>query len=52
MRKLSKVILWNKKVVDVYNPGEGYKLKRLKGLLNRKNRRSLYGTKCVEKIFF
>jgi small subunit ribosomal protein S12 len=72
VRKLVKVKLWSNKIVDVYIPGEGHKLKRFnnilirggrtkdlpglkykairgkydfEGLIQRKNRRSLYGTK-------
>lgn len=72
VRKLAKVKLWSEKVIDVYIPGEGHKLKRFnnvlirggrtqdlpglkykairgkydfEGLLTRKTRRSLYGTK-------
>ncbi len=72
VRKLVKVKLWTKLIVDVYIPGEGHSLKKFNnilirggrtqdlpglkykairgkydfdGLLLRKNRRSLYGTK-------
>lgn len=72
VRKLIKVKLWTKIVVDVYVPGEGHTLKKFNnvlirggrtqdlpglkykairgkydfpGLIQRKNRRSLYGTK-------
>ncbi len=76
VRKLAKVKLWTNKIVDVYIPGEGHKLKKFNnllirggrtqdlpglkykairgkydfdGLLLRKNRRSLYGTKLMKK---
>lgn len=72
VRKLAKVELYTKKLVDVYIPGIGHNLKKFNsilirggrtqdlpglkykairgkydfdGLENRKNRRSLYGTK-------
>lgn len=75
IRKLAKIKLWSGKIVDVYIPGEGHKLKRFnnilirggrtqdlpglkykairgkydfEGLVDRKNRRSLYGTKKVK----
>ena len=77
VRKLAKVKLWTNKIVYVYIPGEGHKLKKFNnllirggrtqdlpglkykairgkydfdGLLLRKNRRSLYGTKRVKKL--
>ena len=77
VRKLAKVKLWTLKIVDVYIPGEGHKLKKFNnilirggrtqdlpglkykavrgkydfdGLLLRKNRRSLYGTKRIKKL--
>ena len=76
VRKLAKVKLWSNKIIDVYIPGEGHKLKRFnnvlirggrtqdlpglkykairgkydfEGLINRKKRRSLYGTKSTKK---
>ena len=77
VRKLAKVKLWTNKIIDVYIPGEGHKLKKFNnilirggrtqdlpglkykairgiydfdGLLLRKHRRSLYGTKVLKKL--
>lgn len=76
VRKLAKVKLWTHKIIDVYIPGEGHKLKKYNnvlirggrtqdlpglkykairgkydfdGLILRKTRRSLYGTKLEKK---
>ena len=38
VRKLAKVKLWNGKVVDVYVPGMGHKLKRFNNILIRGGR--------------
>lgn len=75
LRKLAKVKLWSEKIIDVYIPGEGHKLKKFnnllirggrtqdmpglkykairgkydfEGLIARKSRRSLYGTKRIK----
>lgn len=38
VRKLAKVKLWSDKVIDVYIPGEGHKLKRFNNVLIRGGR--------------
>lgn len=38
VRKLAKVKLWSGKIIDVYIPGEGHKLKRFNNLLIRGGR--------------
>lgn len=38
IRKLAKVKLWSNKIIDVYIPGEGHKLKRFNNVLIRGGR--------------
>lgn len=38
IRKLAKVKLWSDKIIDVYIPGEGHKLKRFNNILIRGGR--------------